>query len=117
MEYNHHNDYVAGLNYGDKLISKYSNSVVYSFRNGPVPKYSWIFHSLGSQHDTNPKKAYGSYRRPKTFRTHRLYEAEAEDGVKFRTKACSRRYLPSAWDDKPSHNEKCWKRHRHTQYK
>ena len=64
------------------------------------------------------QQAYGSFRRIRTFQERRWFHAwdDEEFAPKGRLSR-SVRNLPDSWDDFISHNEKCWKRHRKTQWK
>jgi hypothetical protein len=88
-----------------------------------IPRFGWRWYS----HDSTPNKrvAYGGMR-------HNSHTPAARESASARADAsytednltsCQlndlrvRAIPPDPWDDQWSHNEKCWKRQRKTQYK
>lgn len=113
MNQNKYEDKDLGAQHGDAFVSKFDGGVLYRFRCGPVPRhYCYVSPQYAKPRN---KKAYGRYRHPKTLNSLRMDEAHRQEG--FRLPKKKQGQLPTAWDDVLSHNEKCWKQHRKTQYK
>lgn len=112
MKQTKHEDKDLGAQHGDAFASKFDGGVLYRFRCGTVPRHCHVSPQFKKQRS---KPAYGRIRYPKTLNSLRMNEAHRQEG--FRIPKRGRGWLPTAWDDVPGHNEKCWKRHRKTQYK
>jgi hypothetical protein len=101
-------DNVLGIAQGDWIVCRYTGLKLYRFRAGPVTNGTAGVTTRGNT------KAYGRLRRPKTLRSLRWAYAHLDEGI--RVRANGNIYLPTMWDDHFAHNERCWKRHRLTQY-
>lgn len=91
-------------------LQDYYNAVDGWFRSFPVRQWR----DRGQR-----ARAYGHWRSPKTFQEKKAYYATTdweEVNIKVRGKRKPHN-LVDTWDDLHSHNEKCWKRHRRTQWK
>lgn len=101
-------DDVSGIAHGDWIVCRHTGRKLYRFRVDPV---AHGYAPLTTRADT---KAYGRLRHPKTLSSLRWAYAHLDEGIHVRAKGNV--YLPTLWDDQFAHNERCWKRHRLTQY-
>lgn len=109
-----HEDQLLKLKHGDILVGS-DGKFCYRFRCEPVTKWGWFCH-IHPKPGKQPR-AYGSMRYPHTIRTFRWAEAHRREGIKVRPRANKLGHMRDAYDDFFAHNEKCWKRHRKTQWK
>lgn len=109
MNQTQYEDKEIGAKHGDVFVTE-NGRIYFRFRYGPVQGYWWR-----PKNCPRSRRAWGSYRYPKTLNSLRMDEAHRLEGFRIAKKKNGQ--LPTAWDDIRSHNEKCWKRHRKTQYK
>lgn len=100
-------DQVAGLIHGDVLVSELSGERMFQFRCGAVAGSHFRVHDKGTQFR---RKAYGSYRHPRTLRSKALGALHWLEGVYIRYNSTFN--LPSTYDDVQAHAERGWKHQR-----
>lgn len=114
------------INYkhGELILCGMCRKEAFRFRCGPVSRwagFSWSWCTCKQHyargHQGRVSRASGNMRYPKTLNTLRWAEAHELEGIKVRKKGNSKKYIPTAWDDKFSTAQKCWKRYRKHQWK
>jgi len=95
-----HHQYAIRDSFGD-FLDPFVIQADYNERHPHIPKW---------RRGSHRRTAYGRFRHPRSTQEKRWVHAwdDEEFAPKVRAKR-GMRYLPDAWDDYLSHNDKCWK--------